>query len=53
MPDDISNSAFSYYKATEPPFSHEIVVYMGEGHIIHSFEYTPRQGSVHPRIKAF
>lgn len=37
----------------EPPFPHEIVVDMGEDSILHSFEYLPRQGSSHPRIKDF
>ena len=41
------------FEPTEPSFPHEIVVDMGEEHIIHSFEYTPRQGASHPRIKDF
>lgn len=41
------------FEPTEPPFPHEIVVDMGKEHMIHSFEYLPRQGSSHPRIKDF
>jgi hypothetical protein len=41
------------FEPTEPSFPHEIVVDLGEENIIYSFEYTPRQGSSHPRIKDF
>ncbi|WP_162633337.1 discoidin domain-containing protein [Echinicola strongylocentroti] len=41
------------FEPTEPAFPHEIVVDMGEAHVLHSFEYVPRQGSSHPRIKDF
>ena len=41
------------FEPKEPPFPHEIIVDMEEDHIIHSFEYIPRQGSSHPRIKDF
>ncbi|WP_372772945.1 discoidin domain-containing protein [Mangrovibacterium sp.] len=41
------------FEPMEPAFPHEVVVDMGEDYILHSFEYTPRQGSSHPRIKDF
>lgn len=41
------------FEPTEPPFPHQITVDMGKEYMLHNFEYTPRQGSSHPRIKAF
>jgi len=41
------------FEPTEPPFPHEIAVDMGVVSVLHSFEYLPRQGSSHPRIKDF
>ncbi|MGJ8641664.1 MAG: discoidin domain-containing protein [Opitutaceae bacterium] len=41
------------FEPTEPPFPHELVVDMGAESILYSFEYLPRQGSSHPRIKDF
>ena len=37
----------------ELPYPHYIVVDMGEESVLHSFEYQPRQGSSHPRIKDY
>lgn len=41
------------FEPTEPPFPHELAVDMGQDSIIYSFEFLPRQGSSHPRIKDF
>lgn len=41
------------FEPTEPAFPHEIIVDMEEPHTIHSFEFLPRQGASHPRIKDF
>ena len=41
------------FQPTDLPYPHEIVVDMGAESILHSFEFLPRQGAVHPRIKDF
>ena len=41
------------FDPNEPPFPHELVVDMGSEATLQSFEYLPRQGSSHPRIKGF
>ncbi|MEI6892404.1 MAG: discoidin domain-containing protein [Pontiella sp.] len=41
------------FEPKELPFPHEIVVDMGNEYVLYSFEYVPRQGSSHPRIKEF
>jgi hypothetical protein len=41
------------FESKELPFPHEIVVDMRKAYVLHTFEYVPRQGSSHPRIKDF
>ncbi|XMO85369.1 discoidin domain-containing protein [Algibacter sp. AS12] len=41
------------FEPTEPAFPHEIVVDMSQEQVLHSFEFVPRQGSSHPRIKDY
>ncbi len=41
------------FEPSEPAFPHEIVVDMGKAYVLESFEFVPRQGSSHPRIKDY
>ena len=52
--DGNSNSFWhTTFEPTDLPYPHEIVVDMRRVSTLHSFEYLPRQGSTHPRIKDF
>ncbi|WP_165730777.1 discoidin domain-containing protein [Polaribacter sp. 20A6] len=50
---DINTFWHTEFEPKELPFPHNIIVDMGEEHILNSFEYLARQGSSHPRIKDF
>ncbi|MDF7799240.1 discoidin domain-containing protein [Pontiellaceae bacterium B1224] len=41
------------FEPKELPFPHQITVDMRKEHVLHTFEFVPRQGSSHPRIKDF
>ncbi len=41
------------FQPSDLPYPHEIAVDMGQVSVLHSFEYLPRLGSSHPRIKDF
>jgi len=50
---DVQTFWHTQFEPKELPYPHEIVVDMGVESILHTFEYVPRQGSSHPRIKDY